>query len=185
MPRIMRASVVLPLPLSPAMVRISGLLASTEKVAPSTARNCFVEKPCRILKTLVRFSISSKRESGCCCTAHLFFDQVTGYPVAGLDTDGFGVDSAAAVNRQRTSRMKAAAAWRIVERRGAARDALAFGTIIQPGQGVDQVLRVRMARILQDGARFAFLDHLTRVQHRDAIRQVSVDAHVVRDQHQG
>src|SRR5262245_23845955 len=108
MPRIMRASVVLPLPLSPAIVRISGLLASTDRVAPSTAWNFFEENPCRMLKTFIRSSTRSRTDSGWGGMGHLLRYQVAGDPVTGPNTDNLWINRSADIHHEWAARVKTA-----------------------------------------------------------------------------
>ena len=58
----MRAIVVFPLPLSPARTKISGWSDRIEKLAPSTAVNSTLERPCWVLKILVNLSTDNNIE---------------------------------------------------------------------------------------------------------------------------
>ena len=65
-----------------------------------------------------------------------------------------------------------------------ARNADPFGTIREFGQRADQVLRVRVEWFVEQRAGVSFLHHLAGVQDQDAVGQVGVHTHVMRDQHE-
>src|SRR6266851_3906045 len=180
-PRIMRARVVLPLPLSPAMVRISCWFDDKVRLARSTATTLSELNPRLELKTRVRLSTRSNasgadnmRLRSCRHRA----DEMTRHPVAGADFLERRRRCLANVHGVRAARMKAAARWRVIERGRPPRDADSLGTLVESWQRLDEVLRVRVQRLLEQRERVGLLHHLPGVQHHHAVGQVGVHAHV-------
>ena len=83
------------------------------------------------------------------------------------------------IHRVRAARVEAAPARRVIERRRLAGDAHPLRLVVHLGQRADQVLRVGVARLLEDRPGVGLFHHLSGVKHGDAVGQVGVHAHIM------
>src|SRR5438105_4880798 len=127
------------------------------RLARSTATRCRALNPRRETNSRVRSwtrrSALKLSGDGMRCASVRGVYQMAGDAVSRPDLHERRHDGLADLHRVRAARMKAAASRGVVERRRAARNADPLSALVQFGQGVDQVLRVWMQRLLEQRER--------------------------------
>ena len=180
--RIMRASVDLPLPDLPMIVKISGRRAVRVKLTSLTAstRRRDSSPPVQKLRLTPRTSRSCRADAAHCTVPSVTAWQATRCPPPS-DCMG-GTTMPADIHRDRAARMEAAARRRIGKVGRRAFQPLARFGVADPGQAADQVDGVGMARIAEDIAGAALLDQPPGIHDAQPVGQVGVDRHVVGDE---
>src|SRR5437762_9042810 len=112
-------------------------------------------------------------------------DEMARHAMSGSDIHELRHGGLAHIHGMWTTWMKGTAGRHVVECRRATGYADALRTLVESGQRLDQVLRVRMQRLLKQRGRICLLHYLPGVEHHDAVRQVCMHAQIVGDQHQG